>query len=311
MKTIQLNTINTYVLNLIIKEFKELIGLYRFQTDKVTVKTLRKAIRNREKIIFDEEDDIEYIKDNINKFKNLKNTYFDRNKYGYRAKSLGTDETIKYLFEDDEEDYNTSEINKQYQSFSNKTLLPLDEYLEKIRTGLINLITKNHKVEPNVNLVFISKNSPSNECNILITLKSADIDEVLDHLIEKHEDLKNINILLKVVESITYSFTKIIVKNAFIESPDWIKNKNCRINLQNKNNKCVQYSIIISLYNKGIKNNPERMCKIKPFINNLNLENIRFPPKEQDYKTFEINNKSIALNVLECIDENRKNNQLL
>ena len=112
--------------------------------------------------------------------------------------------------------------------------------------------------------------------------------------------------MLKGVQSITYSFTKIIVKNAFIESPDWIKNKNCRIHLQNKNNKCVQYSIIISLYNKGIKNNPERMYKIKPFINNLNLENIRFPPKEQDYKTFEMNNKSIALNVLECIGENKE-----
>ena len=59
----------------------------------------------------EEEDDIEYIKDNINELKNLKNTYFDRNKYhDYRAKYLGTDETIKYLFEDDEEDYNIYEI---------------------------------------------------------------------------------------------------------------------------------------------------------------------------------------------------------
>ena len=40
------------------------------------------------------------------------------------------------------------------------------------------------------------------------------------------------------------------------------------------------------------------MSKIKPFINNLNWENINFPPQEQDYETFEMNNKSIALNVL-------------
>ena len=73
---------------------------------KKTVKILRKALRYCEKIVCDEEeDDIEYIKDNINELKNLKNTYFDRNKYhGYRAKYLGTDETIKYLFKDDEED---------------------------------------------------------------------------------------------------------------------------------------------------------------------------------------------------------------
>ena len=84
---------------------------------KKTVKVLRKALRSREKIVCDEEeDDIEYIKDNINELKNLKNTYFDRNEHhGYMAKYLGTDETINCLFDDDEEDYNIYETNQQYQ----------------------------------------------------------------------------------------------------------------------------------------------------------------------------------------------------
>ena len=30
-----------------------------------------------------------------------------------------------------------------------------------------------------------------------------------------------------------------------------------------------------------------------------NWENINFPPQEQDYQTFEMNNKSIALNILQ------------
>ena len=132
---------------------------------------------------------------------------------------------------------------------------------------------------------------------------SADIDEVLDQLIKKNEDLKDTNFLLKGVESITYSFTKIIVKNTFIESPDWIKNKKCTINSQNKDNKCFQYSIIISFYHKKIKNNPERISKIKPFINNLNWENINFPPEQHDYKIFEMNNKSIALDILQVNEE--------
>ena len=88
---------------------------------------------------------------------------------------------------------------------------------------MINLITKNHEVELNVNLVFRSKTNPNNECNIFIPSKSADIDEVFDQLIKKQEKLKNIVFLLKGVESITYSFTNTIVKNTFIESPDWIK----------------------------------------------------------------------------------------
>ena len=124
------------------------------------------------------------------------------------------------MFKDDAEDYNINEINQQYQSFSNKTLLPLDEYLKKIRPGLINLITKNHEVELNFNLVITSKTNPNNKYNIFITSKSDDIDEVFDQLIKKHEDLKNIKFFLKGVESITYSFTKTIVKNTFIESSD-------------------------------------------------------------------------------------------
>ena len=129
-------------------------------------------------------------------------------------------------------------INQQYQSFSNKTLLPLNKYLEKIRPELINLMTKDHEVKLNANFVHGSKNNPNNECNVFITAKSADIDKALDQLIRKHEDLKNINFLLKGVGSIACSFTKIIMKNTFVESPDWIKNKKCTINPENKDNKC-------------------------------------------------------------------------
>ena len=84
----------------------------------------------------------------------------------------------------------------------------------------------------------------------------------------------------------------------FIETPEWIKNKKCVINPQNKDNKCFQYSITLSLYHNRVNNNPQRIPKIKPFINNFNWENINFPPTQQDYENFEINDKSIALNIL-------------
>ena len=91
--------------------------------------------------------------------------------------------------------------------------------------------------------------------------------------------------------------------NTFTESPDWIKNKKSTINPQDKDSKCFQYSIILSLYHKAIKNNPERIEKSKPFMNNLNWENINFPPKEEDFKTFEMSNKSIALNFLQVNEQ--------
>ena len=88
------------------------------------------------------------------------------------------------------------------------------------------------------------------------------------------------------------------MKNTFIESPTWIKNESCTRNPQNNDNKGFQYSIIIYLFHKEIKKNPEIISKIKPFINNLDWENINFSPEEQDYQQFEMNNKSIALNIL-------------
>ena len=54
------------------------------------------------------------------------------------------------------------------------------------------------------------------------------------------------------------------------------------------------------MYHQQIKKNPERISKIKPLINNLDWDNINFPLQEQDYKTLEMNNKSVDLNIL-CI----------
>ena len=48
-----------------------------------------------------------------------------------------------------------------------------------------------------------------------------------------------------------------------------------------------------------------RVSKIKPYVNNLNWENTNFPPQEEDYEQLEMNNKSIALNILQ-INNNKK-----
>ena len=51
----------------------------------------------------------------IDELKGLKNTYFNKNKYhDCRAKYLGTDETTRYLFENDGEGFNIYKINQQY-----------------------------------------------------------------------------------------------------------------------------------------------------------------------------------------------------
>ena len=163
----------------------------------------------------------------------------------------------------------------------------------------------------NVNAVFISIRNP----NEIITLQiksenTTDINEIFDQLIKKHEthseSLKDINFKPEGIESTIYNFTETIISNTFIESPEWIKNKKCTINSQNKEKKCFQYFVTISLHHQKVKYNPERISKIKPFINNLDFGNINFPPQEQDYKTFEMNNKSTALNILHTHSGARK-----
>ena len=133
---------------------------------------------------------------------------------------------------------------------------------------------------------------------------------MFDQLIKKHEELfkllKDINFISEGTESITYNFTEIIRVSTFVEFPEWLKSKRCVMNPQNNDNKCSQYSIILSLYHEQIKNNFFRISKIKPYINNLNWNNINFPPQEQDYKTLEMNNKSIALNILSNLHNTRK-----
>ena len=95
---------------------------------------------------------------------------------------------------------------------------------------------------------------------------------------------------------------------SFFKTPEWIKNKGYTINPQNKDNKCFQYSVTLSLYHNQIDNNPQRISKIKPFINNFNWENINSPPTQKDYENFEMNNKSIALNILQINDQGKKVN---
>ena len=47
-----------------------------------------------------------------------------------------------------------------------------------------------------------------------------------------------------------------------------------------------------------IEKDPQRISKLKPYINKYNWEEIDFPSEPKDWTKFERNNKTIALNVL-------------
>ena len=83
-----------------------------------------------------------------------------------------------------------------------------------------------------------------------------------------------------------------------IESPQWLKNKRATINLKNDDNNCFQYAITVALNHQNIENHLERISNIEPFINQYNWKDIDFPSHQKDWKKFEQNNKTIALNIL-------------
>ena len=49
--------------------------------------------------------------------------------------------------------------------------------------------------------------------------------------------------------------------------------------INKKDNKCFQYAITVALNYEEIKKGPQRITKIKPFINKYNWKGINFPKK--------------------------------
>ena len=86
------------------------------------------------------------------------------------------------------------------------------------------------------------------------------------------------------------------VKNlSELNSLGWLRGKKEAI-INNDNS--FQNALDDALNYQTIKTNPERISKLKPYINKYNWEGIEFPAGPKDWKKFEQNNKTIALNIL-------------
>ena len=86
---------------------------------------------------------------------------------------------------------------------------------------------------------------------------------------------------------------------SYIKSPKWLADKKATVNAKNtKDNKCFQYAITVASNHKEINKNPQRISKIKPYIDKYNWKDIDLPAGISDWEKFERNNKRIALNIL-------------
>ena len=138
------------------------------------------------------------------------------------------------------------------------------------------------------------------------------IEELFKSFLQKYEE--NLQIKMRGsdfefdgVNFLYYDFNKISSNSggSYIDSPKWLKNKKSTINPTNNDHKCFQYAVTLALNLDNIDNHPERISKIKLFIDQYNWKDTDFPSTVKDWTKLELNN-DIALNILYVPHNTRK-----
>ena len=171
------------------------------------------------------------------------------------------------------------------------------------------------KVQLTIEVNFISLKPGSDETRIMYTrsdnieiMFSDDNDDIIEQLLEsllkKYEEnlqnkMRGSEFEFGGINFLYYDFNKTSINRggSYIDYPKWLKDKRSTINPKNNDGKCFQYAVILALNFDKIKNNPQRVSKIKPFIEKYNWEDIDFSSASKDWKKFECNNE-VVLNIL-------------
>ena len=99
------------------------------------------------------------------------------------------------------------------------------------------------------------------------------IKEIFKSLLQRYQEnlqekMRGSDFAFDGVNFLYYDFNKISINKggSYIDSPKWLKNKKSTINPNNNDYKCFQYAVTLPLNFDKINNHPERISKIKPFI---------------------------------------------
>ena len=89
------------------------------------------------------------------------------------------------------------------------------------------------------------------------------------------------------------------MRGSYIDSLYSIKYKRTTLNpINRKDNKFFQYAVTNALNYEEIKEDPQRITKIKTFTNKCYWKGINCPSEKGDWKKIEKNSVKVALNVL-------------
>ena len=214
--------------------------------------------------------------------------------------------------------YNNNYI--QYESKGEK-ILTVKEYLGLIESYLADMINDykskgKSKIQLTAEINFTSLKQDSDETRIMHTksdnteiMIGSDTNEVIQELFKSFLQRYQEGLLEKMrgsefefdgIHLLYYDFNKISLNRggSYIVSAKWIKDKKSTINPKNNDYKCFQYAVTVVLNYDKINKNPQRVSNIKPFIDQYNWNDINLPSTSKDWKKFELNNESVALNIL-------------
>ena len=160
---------------------------------------------------------------------------------------------------------------------------------------------------------FVSSKDTGETCTIYVWSDNEEIrlvnetDDIIKELFksflnnyQKEEQImrRESDFIFESVQLLDNHLHKICLKRgkSYIKSPKWLENKKAIINPQNKyDNNCFEYTISVALNHQNIKNNPERISNVKPFIDKYNWKDIdiKAHQKEGREKLEKINMKKV------------------
>ena len=124
------------------------------------------------------------------------------------------------------------------------------------------------------------------------------IEDLFESFLQKYQEeleelMRGSEFTYDSVDALYYNLNKVSLSRggSYVDSHKWLKNKKATINPKNNDDKCFQYALAVALNYEKIKKDPQRISKIKPFIDQYNWKDIDFPSHSKDWKKFESNNK--------------------
>ena len=125
------------------------------------------------------------------------------------------------------------------------------------------------KLQLSAETSFVSQKPDSDEKRVMYTKSICE-----EFMIGSETEEITEKLILPLLQSYqdNYDFNRITISKggSYIESPKWLKDKKCTVNQKNNDNKFFQYATTPALNFNKIDKHPQRISKIKPFIDNYN-----------------------------------------